>query len=133
MKSQEFEKNDYVNEIRKTKQYFMYSLLVKINEAICARMKQKMINQKEFALKLGVSSAYISKILNGKPNLSIKSLVDIAFALDLNLNINLTPSFITLAQDTKDDFENDYYGQGNVLSKTCKGALENEERYLLAS
>ena len=65
--------------------YILYSLIFEINEEICKALERNNLNYKQFAEKLNVKPAYISKLLNGQPNLSIKSLVKIALALNLKI------------------------------------------------
>lgn len=57
---------DFVNEIRRV-------------------MKEQHISQTELAGRIGKSRAYISKVLNYSPNMTIRSLAMIALALDLRL------------------------------------------------
>lgn len=57
---------DFVNEIRRV-------------------MKEKQITQTALASRIGKSRAYISKVLNYNPNMTIRSLAMIALALDVQL------------------------------------------------
>jgi transcriptional regulator with XRE-family HTH domain len=66
-------------------EYILHSLLFEINEEICKALKKNNLNNKQFAERLSVKPAYVSKLLNGQPNLSIKSLIKIAVALNLKL------------------------------------------------
>lgn len=50
------------------------------------------LSNKEFALKLGTSPAYISKIFRGESNLTIESMVKVARASNAELQINLIPN-----------------------------------------
>lgn len=52
-------------------------------------LKKKNILKKDFAEKLGKSSAYVAKILRGDQNLTIQSLVEIADAIGLHIEIAL--------------------------------------------
>lgn len=45
-------------------------------------MKQNNLSQKELAVKLGFSPGYISQVLNGNFNYSIKKLIDLLLAID---------------------------------------------------
>ena len=55
---------DYVNEIRRV-------------------MKEQNISQSELANRIGKSRAYVSKVLNYSPNMTIRSLAMIVLALDI--------------------------------------------------
>ena len=66
-------------------------LLYDLTETIYERMKQKGISQRELAKRLEVSDAYISKILKGNENISLKTLLKLALALGLNVEIKMQP------------------------------------------
>lgn len=77
-------------------EYILHSFLFEINEEICKALEKNDLNKKQFAERLNVKPAYISKLLNGQPNLSIKSLIKIALALNLKLR---QPFYEDHAQD----------------------------------
>jgi transcriptional regulator with XRE-family HTH domain len=56
-------------------------------------MKEKNMTQKEFAKKLNVSEAYISKIFKGDINFTIDTMVKLIRALDSRLHIKVTPTY----------------------------------------
>lgn len=71
-------------------------LILDITEDVCKAMEEKGIDRAELADKLGVSRAFISKLLNGTPNLTIKTLMKIADALGRELSVKMPPAgFIT--------------------------------------
>lgn len=57
------------------------SISFDIVENISELMFQKNIDRKTLAEKLGTSKAYVTKLLNGNPNLTLLSLAKIAVAL----------------------------------------------------
>lgn len=63
------------------------SIILDITEKICAKMEQKNINRAGFAEILGVSKPAVTKILNGNSNFTLKTLLSIADALELDLRI----------------------------------------------
>ena len=64
------------------------TLILNITEKICERMQQKKINRTRLAQKLKVSAPAVTKILNGNPNFTLKTLLSVADALDLELKID---------------------------------------------
>jgi len=64
------------------------TLILNITEKICTRMQQKKINRTRLAEKLKVSPPAVTKILNGNSNFTLKTLLSIADALDLELKID---------------------------------------------
>ena len=54
-------------------------------------MQEKGITQKELAKKLGVSDAYVSQILNGKFNFTLKKLIELGLAIGKIPKIKFVP------------------------------------------
>lgn len=65
--------------------------ILEITERIVQIMESKGINRVKLANLLGVSKAFTTKLLNGNPNLTIKSMVSIAHALGCELDIDMCP------------------------------------------
>lgn len=64
-------------------------VILELTEKIVEIMERNKVSRTELANRLNVSNAYITKLLNGNPNLTIKSLVSIASALSRDLDISL--------------------------------------------
>ena len=64
-------------------------ILLNISEKILERLEYLGWSQKKFAMALGVSQPYVTRLINGKPNLTIESLVKIVTTIGLKLNIQL--------------------------------------------
>ena len=54
-------------------------------------MKKRGVNRKELAGRLGTSPAYITRVLKGDANFTIKSMVKLVRALDGSLTIHVIP------------------------------------------
>ncbi len=52
-------------------------------------MDKKGLSRSDLAARLGCSKAYITKLLNGRQNFTLKKLVEIALALDAELELRL--------------------------------------------
>jgi len=67
---------------------------VKLGFALCLerRMQQGEVSKAELSRRLGTSQAYITKILRGDSNLTIKSMVELATAVDGSLHLHIAPS-----------------------------------------
>ena len=78
---QEWEKDPVFN----TEEVLLY-----FTEQICQLMEKKGIDRAELARRLGTSRAYITKLLNGYPNLTLQTMVKIALALDEKIEINFS-------------------------------------------
>jgi len=66
-----------------SKAYAQEGLILDVTEAIWEMMDQTGIKKKDLAKKLGKSSAYITQLLNGSRNMTLRTLADIAYALDV--------------------------------------------------
>jgi transcriptional regulator with XRE-family HTH domain len=64
-------------------------LVLDISEQISVRMQQCGVRSAELAHRLGVSRSYISQLLSGKPNMTMRTLVGVAHALGQRVQIEL--------------------------------------------
>lgn len=76
---------------RKTFEYRLEKILIQLGEDICRLMRDQQISRAEVAERLGVSRAYVTRVLNGNPNLTIKTLLKLSDALGHELAISFTP------------------------------------------
>lgn len=63
------------------------TLILNITEKISKRMKEKNISRKKLSQLLRISPPAVTKILNGNANFTLKTLLSVADALELDLNI----------------------------------------------
>jgi len=68
-------------------------LLLDINEQIVERMMARGIKRAELARRLGFTRAFVTRLLNGRPNVTLKTLVEVANALDLAIDMRLKPRY----------------------------------------
>lgn len=78
---------DELETVRKTFEYRLEKILIQLGEDICRLMRDQQISRAEVAERLGVSRAYVTKVLNGNPNLTIKTLLKLSDALGRELAI----------------------------------------------
>jgi transcriptional regulator with XRE-family HTH domain len=60
-------------------------VLLDVTEQICVRLNELGLKPADLARRLGVSRAAVSQMLNGKPNMTLRTLVGVAHALDVEL------------------------------------------------
>ena len=70
-------------ELLKTEEYWAEQIQNQIFRVVKSYMEVHNLNQSQLAEKLNVSKGYVSQILNGNANFSIKKLVELALNLDL--------------------------------------------------
>ena len=71
--------------------FLLEKAILNFTEEICEQMEKKKVSRADLAKHLGVSRAFITKMLNGQPNLTIKTMVAIAHALDSEFHIEFQP------------------------------------------
>ncbi|MEO0075794.1 MAG: helix-turn-helix transcriptional regulator [candidate division WOR-3 bacterium] len=93
---------DYLEKFKDDVEFITEEVIIEFTEKIVDRMEKLNLSRTELAKKLGVSKAFITKILNGNPNLTVKTMVSIAKALECKLDIELCPEGF----ETRKKFEN---------------------------
>jgi len=80
-----------LEKVQKTFDYRLENILLEVGENIALFMKEQNLSRAQMADRLGVSRAYVTKILNGNPNLTIKSLLSLSDVLEKDLVISFRP------------------------------------------
>lgn len=91
--------------------YAQEDLIIETTEAIWERMHQLGISKKDLSEKMGRSKAYISQILSGSRNMTLRTLADIAYHLDIEPKIEFTDI-------EKDETHQLFVERGKPLSET---------------
>ena len=81
----------FQNKLESLKDAFEYRLevlILEITEKFSKRMIDKKINRSQLAKRLNITSPAVTKILNGNSNFTLKTLLSIADALELDLEID---------------------------------------------
>jgi transcriptional regulator with XRE-family HTH domain len=84
---------NFLKQVKKSDSFIAEQIKLDFIVQIYQLMREKNITQKEFARKLNVSEAYISKILRGDINFTINTMVKLIRALDSHLHIKVTPVY----------------------------------------
>ena len=74
-----------------TPEYELEWLLLDIEEALHTSMEAQGITRSELADRLGTSRAFITKLLGGQENLTLKTLVRVANALEMKVDARFVP------------------------------------------
>ena len=69
-------------------EFRLESLIIDLTENICREMKHNKINRVRLAEKLNISPPAVTKILNGNSNFTLKTLLSLSDALELDLKID---------------------------------------------
>lgn len=76
---------------RESLEYKLERSILDITEQVFDRMKALGLNKAQLAERLGVSRPFVTKMLNGNTNFTLKSLVGLAEALECELSVGLPP------------------------------------------
>jgi transcriptional regulator with XRE-family HTH domain len=91
-------------------EYIAERLILDLTEQIAKRLQEGSLTRSELAKRLKVSNAYITKLMRGEQNLTIRTIVQIANALGCTLDLSIIPQepgvigAITIKRPTNADF-----------------------------
>jgi transcriptional regulator with XRE-family HTH domain len=80
---------DEFEKAKDTLEFKLESLEILLFEKIIARMEECKISRSDLASRMNTSKAYISKIFNNGANMTLKSMLALAEAIDCSLSIDL--------------------------------------------
>ena len=88
---------EYASQFENDPEYLAETLAIRFTEQILSLMKQEGVSRAALAEKLEVTRAYISKVFNAPPNLTLRSIATVALGLDADVAITVTPRSVTAA------------------------------------
>lgn len=80
-----------VGEYEEDPDYIAELLILGLNEQVVSRMQALGLRRSELAQRMGVTKAYITRILRGNPNLTLRSIAALSLALDTRPIVGLQP------------------------------------------
>lgn len=72
-------------------EFLSEQLIIDFSELVVMKMQEQKLKRVDLAERLNVSKSFITKILNGNPNMTVKTMVSIANVLNCNLWVDLYP------------------------------------------
>jgi transcriptional regulator with XRE-family HTH domain len=69
----------------------LYGVLLEVTEGIVKCMIEQGVRRTDLAERLGTSRAYVTKLLNGQENMTLKTLVRVANALEMKVDTKFVP------------------------------------------
>lgn len=96
--------NEQVDELKDDPEYISYGLMVDLAGQIAKKLKKEGLKQKDLAARLGKTEGWISRFMNDPTNFSVKKLVEIATALDMELEISFRDRMHQSNSSTKESF-----------------------------
>lgn len=80
-----------IQKFRDDVDFLTETAILDFTEKVVDKVQKLGLSRAELAQKLGVSKPFVTKLLNGNPNMTIKTMVSIAHALECELNLELCP------------------------------------------
>jgi ribosome-binding protein aMBF1 (putative translation factor) len=87
-------------EAEKYPDYWAELAIIGFTEDVWAAMESKGLSRAELARRLGTSQAYVTKVLRGNVNFTLRSMARLAMALDMELSARLQPRRAEAEQTT---------------------------------
>jgi plasmid maintenance system antidote protein VapI len=76
----------------KDPEYVYERLVLDVNEAIVEAMESAGLKRADLAERLGTSRAYVTRLLGGPENLTLRTLVKVGMALDSRVEVSMLPA-----------------------------------------
>lgn len=69
--------------------YWVAGAILEFTESLVQEMERQGITRSELARRIGASPAYVTKILRGKANFTLETMIRLARALDADLHVQI--------------------------------------------
>jgi DNA-binding Xre family transcriptional regulator len=90
---------DKLEAFREDAGFYAEELILNLTEQVVVAMKERGVNRTELAARMGVSKAFITKLLRGNTNITLRTMASLARSLGCKVNINVCPKDVELAAD----------------------------------
>ena len=86
----------------KMRLYHRERIILEVTELICALMDERGVKRSELARRLGKTRGYVTQLLNGETNMTLRTVSDVLWALDSSLRVSAGPVGMQLDPTTAD-------------------------------
>ena len=124
MNTQRF--SELLEQIENTPEYQFESIVVDLTEEICEIMVAQGVTRAELARRLNKSRAYVTKILRGDQNLTLRTVVDVLWELGYKAEIRVMPAS---RKDSWDEVVYEFRSQTDVRVHRIPAHLLQRENY----
>lgn len=77
------ELEQFVSEKKRMRLYQQEYLIMQVTERICELMEHNSVSRSDLARKLGTTKGYITQLLDGRANMTLRKLADVCMALGM--------------------------------------------------
>lgn len=74
-------------------------LIVEVTEALARALRETNVTQSQLAERLGKTKGFVSQILGGGRNLTLRTLADVVDALECSIQVRIQPELETVVLD----------------------------------
>jgi transcriptional regulator with XRE-family HTH domain len=74
-------------------------LIMEVTETLCGILEKEKVSRKELADRLGKSKGFVSQLLNGGRNLTLRTVADILYVL--GYKVTLVPHKVEIQKETR--------------------------------
>jgi len=100
--------------------YLQEELILEVTECIAEMMQKKNVSKSNLAKKLGRTKGYITQLLNGNANMTLRTISDVMWALDSTMKVNAEPANIDYGKHDEHEAQYDipeskqYYSEPRI-------------------
>lgn len=80
-------------------------LILEVTELIAFLMNDKRVSKTQLARRLGRSKGYVTQLLDGRANMTLRTVADLMWALDSSLGISARPLGFESSMETVSQYE----------------------------
>lgn len=114
-------------DLYKTSEYWVEELQNEIYRQVTDYMQKYNLNQNELAEKWGVSKGYVSQILKGSCNFSLKKLVELSLALEKAPIVQYVPTDVYYEIEKISEYMEQHMNKPISISSQVKTTLIKEQ------
>lgn len=119
------------DELLRTKEYWFETFQNEIYRMVAEYMKKEGVNQTRLAEELGVTKSYISQILNGQFNYTLKKMIELSLALKKAPAFEFKNLEQYIREDRQNRFEMEYKQYFNLVTRPLTVNLSSGETNLV--
>ena len=83
------------DDARRMPEFWEEGAIMAFTEALAIVMDDQRITRTELARRLGTSQAYVTRLLSGNANFTLRTMAKLAYALGMELDVGLRPQRAT--------------------------------------
>lgn len=99
------------------------SLIFDVTNAIWGKLNEKKVTVSELANRINKTQAHVSQVLNGKRNMTLATVADLAFALDCKFKVEIVDGRYTQFSDDEEEEEIYFHPDNRFHNPGCNKVI----------